>query len=158
MSMPSLRRSLPKPVSLLALVLVVAPLAACVSVSSTLETIGVTVTDPWVRPPAGPDRPAAAYLTIEAIGDRSDALLAVSSPAAARCEVHETSMDSSGMAGMHPIERLEIPAGATVKLEPGGYHIMLMEPREIVAGQTIELSLEFEKAGTVIVTAEVRGG
>ncbi|TAK02431.1 MAG: copper chaperone PCu(A)C [Chloroflexota bacterium] len=158
MSMPSLRRSLRKPVSLLALVLVVAPLAACVSVSSTLETIGITITDPWVRPPTGPDRPAAAYLTIEAIGDRADALLAVSSPAAARCEVHETTMDSSGMAGMHPIERLEIPAGGTVKLEPGGYHIMLMEAQELTVGDTVELRLEFDKAGTVVVQAEVRGG
>ncbi|MCI0584318.1 MAG: SCO family protein [Chloroflexi bacterium] len=144
-------------VSPLALVLLVALLAACVSVSSTLETIGVTITDPWVRPPAGPDRPAAAYVTIEATGDRSDALLAVSSPAAARCEVHETTMDSTGMAGMHPIERLEIPAGASVKLEPGGYHIMLMEPQELAVGDTVELRLEFEKAGTVTVTAEVRG-
>jgi copper(I)-binding protein len=74
------------------------------------------------------------------------------------CEIHETSMDSSGMAGMHPIERLEIPAGGTVTLEPGGYHLMLMDAEAMTVGSTVELRLEFEGAGTVVVQAEVRGG
>jgi len=63
------------------------------------------------------------------------------------------------MTGMHPIDRLEIPPGGTVSLEPGGYHLMLMGVgAELKVGGKIELRLEFEKAGTVVVQAEVRGG
>ena len=64
---------------------------------------------------------------------------------------------TGGMVGMQPIERLEIPAGATVELKPGSYHIMLIGlKQELKAGETIEITLTFEKAGDVKVTAEVR--
>ncbi|HEX4896800.1 MAG TPA: copper chaperone PCu(A)C [Candidatus Limnocylindrales bacterium] len=116
------------------------------------------ISDAWVRPPMGADRPAAGYLTITNPGAAADALVGVSSPVAMSCEIHETSMDSSGMAGMQPIDRLEIPAGGTVRLEPGGYHLMLMESQAMTVGSTVELRLEFETAGTVVVQAEVREG
>jgi hypothetical protein len=112
----------------------------------------------WVRPPIGADRPAAGYLTITNPGAVADALVGVTSPIAMSCEIHETSMDSSGMAGMHPIDRLEIPAGGTVTLEPGGYHLMLMDAEAMTVGSTVELRLEFEGAGIVVVEAEVREG
>ncbi|HSL97525.1 MAG TPA: copper chaperone PCu(A)C [Candidatus Deferrimicrobiaceae bacterium] len=113
----------------------------------------------WVRAPQGMDRPAAAYFEIVG-GAEADALLGVTSPAAAMVELHETTTDSSGMTGMHPIGRLEIPAGETVILEPGGYHLMLMAVAEgaIEAGKAVELRLTFEKAGAVVVQAEVRAG
>lgn len=60
---------------------------------------------------------------------------------------------------MQPVDSIELPAGETVKLEPGGYHIMLLdlvEPLEV--GQEIELTLSFEVAGDRTVTAEVREG
>ena len=62
-----------------------------------------------------------------------------------------------GMMGMQPIARLEIPAGGTVELMPGSYHIMLIDlKQELKAGDKIEITLTFEKAGEVKVTAEVR--
>ena len=62
-----------------------------------------------------------------------------------------------GMMGMRPIARLEIPAGGTVELMPGGYHIMLIDlNQELKVGDKIEVTLKFEKAGDVKVTAEVR--
>ena len=104
------------------------------------------------------DRPAAGYLVITG-GSQADALLGATSPAAGTVELHETSMDSSGMTGMHPISRLEIPAAATVTLQPGGYHLMLMEPTgEITVGSTVQLELTFEKAGKITVQAEVKQG
>ncbi len=120
---------------------------------------GVSVANAWVRPPQGADRPAAGYLEIRG-GDGADALLSVSSPAAAMVEVHETTTDSSGMTGMQPIERLEIPAGQTVVLQTGGYHLMLMGAVDgaIELGKTVELRLTFEKAGEIVVQAEVRAG
>lgn len=119
----------------------------------------LSVTGAWVRTPQGMDRPAAGYFVITA-GPEADALLRVSSPAAAMVEVHETTTDASGMTGMHPIERLDIPAGATVTLEPGGYHLMLMGVVEgtVEVGKTVELRLTFEKAGEIVLQAEVRAG
>jgi periplasmic copper chaperone A len=61
------------------------------------------------------------------------------------------------MLGMQPVARVEIPAGGSLRLEPGGYHLMLVGLRkDLSAGDTIELSLRFEKAGEVTVTAQVR--
>lgn len=118
-----------------------------------------TVSDAWVRPPMGADRPAAAYLTIVG-GSGADALIAASSPASPDVQVHETMAGGSGMMGMQEVDRIEIAAGATVTLEPGGYHLMLMDPdvAQLVAGETVELTLTFEKAGDVTVSAEVRAG
>lgn len=65
----------------------------------------------------------------------------------------------SGMDGMtmQPIERLELPAGEEIALEPGGYHVMLFDLVEpLVAGETFELTLELETAGEQTVTVEVR--
>lgn len=58
---------------------------------------------------------------------------------------------------MRPVEKIPVPAGETVNLQPGGYHIMLMDlaaPLEV--GSTIEVTLTFENAGDVKVEAEVR--
>jgi hypothetical protein len=139
--------------------LAAAALGACSPAATTAPSAATPViSDAWVRPPIGADRPAAGYLTITNPGAAADALIGVTSPIAMSCEIHETSMDSSGMAGMHPIDRLEIPAGGTVTLEPGGYHLMLMDAEAMSVGSTVELRLEFEGAGTVVVQAEVREG
>lgn len=140
--------------------LAVGVLAGCSpGASAAPSAVAPTVSDAWVRPPIGTDRPAAGYLVITNGGSAADALTGAASPVASSVELHETSTDSSGMTGMQPIDRLEIPAGGTVRLEPGGYHLMLMGVSgEIKVGGTVELRLEFEKAGTVVVQAEVRGG
>jgi copper(I)-binding protein len=158
MSMPLSRRSSRRVGALLAVVgLAAVTLGACSAGASTAPSAATPViSDAWVRPPIGADRPAAGYLTITNPGVTADALVGVTSPIAMSCEIHETSMDSSGMAGMHPIDRLEIPAGGTVALEPGGYHLMLMDSQAMTVGTTVELRLEFEGAGTVVVQAEVR--
>ena len=69
----------------------------------------------------------------------------------------DTSMPSSGEMAMRPISSLELPAGETVALEPGGYHIMLLElVAPLEAGDTVEVTLTFERAGEQVVTATVR--
>jgi copper(I)-binding protein len=79
------------------------------------------------------------------------------SPATGGMESPAASMGTSPMMGMRPIERLEIPAGGTVELKPGGYHIMLIQlVQELKVGDKIEITLTFEKAGDVTITAEVR--
>jgi len=159
--MPSFRPSLPRAFALLVVLSLAAGLAGCgtgTGATTAPSAATPTVSGAWVRPPIGADRPAAAYLTITNPGREADALVAVTSPMAMTTRGARPTMDSSGMAGMHPIQRLEIPAGGVVKLEPGGYHVMLMEPKELTIGSTVELTLEFEHAGRVTVQAEVREG
>lgn len=72
-------------------------------------------------------------------------------------QVHSTSM-AGGIMRMRKLERLPIPSGATVKLEPGGTHIMLAGLRErLVVGRQIELGLRFENSDKQKVGAHVRG-
>jgi hypothetical protein len=138
---------------LLLLVALVGAIAACSSAAAT-----PTIAQPWARPaPAGGN--TAAYLTITAAAGQADALLSASSPAADMVQVHEVSTDASGMTGMHPIDRLDIPAGTSVTLKPGGYHLMVMGvTSELAVGGTVEIDLEFEHAGKVVVQAEIKQG
>jgi copper(I)-binding protein len=69
----------------------------------------------------------------------------------------EDSPMSGSMMGMREIESLELPAGEEVSLEPGGYHVMLFDlVKPIEAGDTIPVTLTFEKAGEIEVQAEAR--
>jgi copper(I)-binding protein len=81
------------------------------------------------------------------------------SPAAGTVELHETTAGESGMMAMHPVERIDLPAGGRVSLEPGGLHVMLIDlVAELAVGDTIELTLTFEHAAPVAVSATVREG
>ena len=131
---------------------------ACGGGNPTTAPVGPTVSDAWVRPPMGADRPAAGYLTITG-SVAADALIGASSPIAASVEVHESMLGADGAMGMHEVERIEIPAGATVRLEPGGYHLMLMGVTDLPAiGELVEITLTFGNAGDVVIQAEVRAG
>lgn len=146
--------------ALLASLLVAASLAGCSSAATSAPSAAApTVSDAWVRPPMGSGQPAGGYMTITNPGGQADALVGVSSPVASSVEIHETTTDASGMTGMHPIDRLDVPAGGSVTLQPGGYHLMLMGVTQPLAvGTTVELDLVFEYAGDVTVQAEVRQG
>jgi len=62
-----------------------------------------------------------------------------------------------GMMTMQPVDSVPVLAGETVELKPGGFHVMLLDvQKELVPGDTIEVTLTFELAGEVTVTAEVR--
>jgi len=133
----------------------------------------IKISEPWARTSPMVAGAGAAYMTIENKASAADVLLGGSSDVAKAVEVHETvaipagsaaPMASSGtgtggsMMGMQKMDRLEIPAGGSVELKPGSYHIMLIGlTRELKAGERIDITLKFEKAGDVKVTAEVRG-
>jgi hypothetical protein len=71
-------------------------------------------------------------------------------------EVHETKMEG-GVMKMSPVSKVEVPAGGKVEFKPGGYHIMLMElQRDLKEGETITITLTFEKSGNVTVQASVK--
>jgi periplasmic copper chaperone A len=116
----------------------------------------VNVDDAWARATL-PGKPAsAAYFTIRNRGGEDDALVDVAT-GSGTAELHSTSMDG-GIMRMRKLDSAPIPAGATVKLAPGGTHVMLTELREpLVAGQRIELTLRFQASPQQTVAAEIRG-
>ncbi|HEC21568.1 MAG TPA: copper chaperone PCu(A)C [Chloroflexi bacterium] len=118
---------------------------------------GIVIEDAWVRPSPMTAGNGAAYMVIRNTGSEDDALIAADSDIAGAVEIHETMMMEGDMMGMQPVESIPVPAGGSVTLEPGGYHIMLIDMREpLEAGQTVMLTLTFEKAGPIEVQAEVR--
>ena len=107
---------------------------------------------PVVRLPAVPGRPAAGYFDYRVAGDRG-ALLSVSSPQAARVEMHET-MNMGSMSEMRPIARIPVRDGETLHFTPGGRHLMLFEvSRDVAAGGRIDLILHFERGDPVTLSA-----
>lgn len=90
------------------------------------------------------------YVTIVNSGSEADRLLGGSTSVAERLEIHQSSI-IDGVARMRPAkEGIDIPAGATVSLQPGGAHIMLINPRQRPdEGEKFKATLQFEKAGAV---------
>lgn len=116
----------------------------------------IAVSQPWARATA-PGAPAgAAYLTVTNTGKQPDRLVAASTPAAKTTELH-THIHDNGVMRMRPVEAIEVPAGGTVALKPGGLHVMMMGLNAPLAqGSTVEVTLTFEKAGKVTVPVAVQ--
>lgn len=105
-----------------------------------------------------PGQPAGGgYLSIANGGSEPDRLLGGSTPSAGRVEIHTMEVVDDVMI-MRPVEGgLEIPAGETVELKPGGLHLMFMEVGAPFAeGGSVPVALEFERAGTVEIVLPVR--
>ncbi|MEM5542428.1 copper chaperone PCu(A)C [Sulfitobacter sp. AS92] len=102
-------------------------------------------------------RVGGGYLTITNGGDTADRLVSITAEGFDEVSIHETTTDDMGVARMSHVKGIELPAGETVTLAPGGLHIMFMrldgDPFEV--GEKILATLTFEKAGTLDVTFNV---
>lgn len=149
------------------------------TVAETATTVapdaGVSVTDAWARNSPMMAGDGAAYLVLRG-GDTDDELVGASVPTdvAASVELHETTtadgdmddMDMDDMDGVHggmgmmrmqEVDAIAVPAGATVTLEPGGLHLMLIDlATPLVAGESFPMTLTFSSGAEVSVPVEVR--
>ena len=119
----------------------------------------LTVEDAWVRSVVAAETAAntAAYLTIRNTGGAADRLIGARTDVAGMTEIHRTTIDSTGLARMNRVDAIDLQPAAEVQLEPGSYHLMLMGvTRSLPVGDTVALALDFETAGILEVTAEVR--
>jgi copper(I)-binding protein len=118
----------------------------------------LVISQAWSRATPGGAKVAGGYLTIENKGTTADKLVSVSADIAGKAEVHEMAMDN-GVMKMRPLDKgLVIDPGKTVKLAPGGYHLMLQELKgAFKEGEKVPVTLEFEKAGKVAVSLDVQG-
>ncbi|QQS54011.1 MAG: copper chaperone PCu(A)C [Candidatus Competibacteraceae bacterium] len=113
------------------------------------------IEQPWAAetPPAA--HTGAAYLSI-VNGGEADRLLGAKAEGVGHVELHTTTMDG-GVMRMRKVGVLDVPGGATTVLEPGGIHIMLIDLKQpLRAGQSVPLTLEFEKAGAMQVRVPIR--
>jgi copper(I)-binding protein len=104
-----------------------------------------------------PNAPVAGgFLTIENTGTEADRLVSVTTDAANDAQIHQMALENDVMKMRRLPDGLEIPAGATVELTPGGLHLMFMGVKHpFVEGQTVTVTLTFEKAGAVEVDLPV---
>ena len=117
----------------------------------------LVVEEPWARASIGVSRPAAVYLSIRNEGVVSDVLTEIKTPAANLAEIHKSEV-KDGLARMSITGPLEILAGSTVNLEPGGLHIMLMKlKRPLKKGDTVSMTLLFKNSGVIEVAVPVYG-
>jgi copper(I)-binding protein len=120
---------------------------------SATGTPAITVERAFIPTPAGAN--GALYFEIANEGDGDDHLIGASTSVADEAILHRTTSSDDGLMGMERVEDLEIPAGETVTLEPGGLHVMLMDVDDLEEGDTVDVDLEFETSGVVTVEAEV---
>lgn len=118
---------------------------------------GLTIENAWAPHTGKRTMSAAIYLSIKNDGKQADFLTGVSSEAANMAMLHE-SKEVEGIMRMEHVEALEIPAGGSASLTPGGHHIMLMQlVAPLKRGEVFPLTLSFEKAGDVAITVEITG-
>lgn len=129
-----------------------APAAPAASATSGDSSLEVREARALLMPGMG-----AVYLTVVNSGSQGDRLLRVATTLARDAELHETREEKGVMSMVPSPEGFEVAAGGTLKLEPGGKHVMLVDP--IVPtdskGATIPLTVHFERAGAIEVQAAI---
>lgn len=145
--------------------LIVAVLLATLAGAAVANTRPIVVSAPWSRPAVGT---GVVYMTIANLSGTPNRLVGAASPVAGAVEIHESTeamnstgsmngMAMGGVASMHRVAFVPVRAHATVKLAPGGYHIMLIGlHHDLHADQTFPLRLHFSHAGWVAVSVRVQ--
>ena len=117
----------------------------------------VTVTDPWVRGTVPGQMATGAFMQLKSATDAK--LVEARSPVAGVVEIHEMALENNVMR-MRAVPALDLPAGRTVELKPGGYHVMLMDLKhQLKEGEMVPVTLVIDAGGkrdTVEVKATVR--
>jgi copper(I)-binding protein len=118
----------------------------------------LVITQAWSRATPKGAKIGSGYLTIENKGSAPDRLVGISADIAGKVEVHEMAMNN-GVMTMRPLDKgLTIDPGKTVKLAPGGYHLMMFDLKSpLKQGDKVPVTLEFEKAGKVQLSLDVQG-
>jgi periplasmic copper chaperone A len=132
------------------------PAVAQADAASTMEITEAA----WVRATPPNRTITAGYLAIRNTGSESHRIVGAASPVAGRAELHTHVHDhATGMMQMRHLDAIELPAGETVRLAPGGLHIMLMDlDRDLQPGMNVPLTLELDDGSRLELEAPVRRG
>ena len=137
---------------------VIAVVFAPASRAEDVKAGDLVISQAWTRATPGGAKTGGGFVTIENKGSAPDKLIGASADGAGKIEVHEMVMNE-GVMKMRPVEGgLAIDPGKTIKLAPGGLHLMMMDLKSpLKQGDKMPVTLEFEKAGKVAVTLDVQG-
>ncbi|MBU3577754.1 copper chaperone PCu(A)C [Polynucleobacter sp. UK-Kesae-W10] len=118
-------------------------------VTKSVSSDAIKIENAYTRATAPGQQVAGGFMKIENKGNNGDQLLSASSPAAGEVQLHEMAMDGNVMK-MRQVKDIAVPAGGSVELKPGGYHLMFLNLKgPFVAGETVPVKLKFAKAGDV---------
>jgi VCBS repeat-containing protein len=134
-------------------------LALALGLAASAASAQTTVQDAWVRGTVAQQKATGLFAQITSASGGK--LVSASSPVAGLVEVHEMRMDGNVMKMRAVTAGLELPAGKTVELKPGGYHVMLMDlKQQLKEGDTVPVTLVVEgkdgKKETVELKAPVK--
>ena len=114
----------------------------------------VKVDEPWARATVTGQKATGVFMKLTAT--QGSQLVGVSSPVAGVAEVHEMKMDNNVMK-MAAVPAIDLPAGKPVALQPGGYHVMLMDLKGPLAKDTsVTITLKFKDSKGVVSQQEVK--
>ena len=122
-------------------------LTASLVIASHVAAQTVTISNAWVRATVQGQKATGAFMNLTA--QKSTRLVGVKTEAASVAEIHEMKMENDVMR-MKRVPFIDLPAGQTVALKPGGFHVMLMGLKEpLPADSHVQLTLLFEDANGV---------
>lgn len=117
----------------------------------------IQIEQPWARATPAGAMSGAVYMTINNKSNDADRLTGAASDVAKASQIHEMKVVGGVMKMREISGGLAVPANGSVVLKPGGYHVMLIDLKKpLKAGETVQLTLTFEKAGKVEVSAPVK--
>ena len=140
---------------------IAASVAACFvfatpTVAQDFETDNLLISGAFTRASPKMAGAGAGFMTITSKG-AADRLVGFKSPNCERPELH-THIHDNGMMRMRQVDGIDVPAGGTVELKPGGFHLMFIKlNKQLIEGETIPATLIFEQAGEVPITLVVKG-
>ncbi|SEJ66483.1 copper chaperone PCu(A)C [Demequina mangrovi] len=142
----------PRLLATAAVALATAGLAGCASDAASADA-ALAVTDPWVKTATTEDMMSAAFGVLANTTDEDVTVVAATSPQYPALELHEVVDGAMQELG----DGMVVPAHGELVLEPGGFHIMIVElPEAIEAGDEVEITLELSDGGTVDFTATAK--
>ena len=112
------------------------------------------MSDPWIRLLPG-DLPAAGYFVLHNDSSRGVTLVGAAAPDFERVELHR-SVERDSLETMEPVDSIEVQAHGKLQFRPGGYHLMLMQPRRpLSVGDVERVTFSFEDGTELAVDFDV---
>lgn len=122
------------------------------------ENGSILIEAPWARASIGTSRPGAAYMTIRNAGTEGITLTSMRADISANVSIHKTEVDGDGVSRMSPQKSVNVPAGESISLEPGGLHVMMMNLQApLNEGSEFPLTLVFENGEEMTISVPVLG-
>jgi copper(I)-binding protein len=123
--------------------------------SSAIAGPAMVVEGQWVREAPPASRVLAAYMVLKNTADTPRSITRVDSPDFRECQIHRTVI-ADGIAKMLPVEKLQLPVDGSIVLEPGGLHLMLIEPqRSLRDGDTVVLVIHADNGESITIDVPV---